>query len=449
MAPEPQCVDVIVIGGGIAGLAAARDMAKRRLRVALLEARARMGGRIHTQRPDGWPRPVEMGAEFIHVGNADLWRLVRKAQARAVKLPDDHWFSERGEIQRIPDLDRKIGAVTGLIKPAKAGGLSFAAYFHRFPPAVRRDEWMLARSFVEGFEAAPLGSISAKSLAGEAMDEQHQFVVPGGYDQVLGRIVRDCTEGGVSLFSNMIVRTVAWRRGSVRVSATNPVSGLRTGFSARAAVIALPLGVLKARSGLGAVRFSPILRRKRAVIAGMQMGHVVRIAVRFSEEGWRAMLPGRLKRRRPLGFGFIHSTVKGVPVWWSLSDQPIMVGWAGGPAAKALLRVPAATRRRRALASLAEILGKPAAVVRAAVRDMQAWDWTNDPFSRGAYSFTAAGRDEAGAELRRPVRGTLFFAGEATAQGDEVGTTHGALASGRRAAREVVREIGRPRRGGR
>ena len=65
MAPEPQYVDVIVIGGGIAGLAAARDMAKRRLRVALLEARARMGGRIHTQRPDGWPRPVEMGAEFI------------------------------------------------------------------------------------------------------------------------------------------------------------------------------------------------------------------------------------------------------------------------------------------------------------------------------------------------------------------------------------------------
>jgi monoamine oxidase len=70
-------------------------------------------------------------------------------------------------------------------------------------------------------------------------------------------------------------------------------------------------------------------------------------------------------------------------------------------------------------------------------------DWTRDPFSRGAYSFTAAGQDLAGRELRRPVAGTLFFCGEATAEGAEVGTVHGALRSGLRAAREVSRRPGK------
>ena len=77
--------------------------------------------------------------------------------------------------------------------------------------------------------------------------------------------------------------------------------------------------------------------------------------------------------------------------------------------------------------------------------DWAGFDWTNDPFSRGAYSFTAAGEDGTAAKLRRAVKGTLFFAGEATAEGAEVGTVHGALSSGLRAAAEVRRALGRPR----
>ena len=69
-----------------------------------------------------------------------------------------------------------------------------------------------------------------------------------------------------------------------------------------------------------------------------------------------------------------------------------------------------------------------------------AWEthnWSRDPFSRGAYSFISAGHEDAAKTLREPVQDTLFFAGEATADGEEVGTVHGALASGLRAAAEA------------
>jgi monoamine oxidase len=65
-------------------------------------------------------------------------------------------------------------------------------------------------------------------------------------------------------------------------------------------------------------------------------------------------------------------------------------------------------------------------------------DWQTDPFSRGAYSYGAVGSDDAQQTLATPVENTLFFAGEATDATGHNGTVHGAIASGRRAAREIL-----------
>jgi monoamine oxidase len=65
-------------------------------------------------------------------------------------------------------------------------------------------------------------------------------------------------------------------------------------------------------------------------------------------------------------------------------------------------------------------------------------DWQNDPFSRGAYSYGAVGSDGAQEALGRPIESTLFFAGEATDTTGNNGTVHGAIASGRRAAKEIL-----------
>ena len=68
-------------------------------------------------------------------------------------------------------------------------------------------------------------------------------------------------------------------------------------------------------------------------------------------------------------------------------------------------------------------------------------DWTHDPFARGAYSYQTVGGDQAPAALARPLRGTVFFAGEASDTDGRTGTVHGAIATGRRAAEEVTRSL--------
>jgi monoamine oxidase len=170
----------------------------------------------------------------------------------------------------------------------------------------------------------------------------------------------------------------------------------------------------------------------------MGLGQVMRLALRFDGRRWRALLPPALRRHAHAGFGFIHSRVDGVPVWWAMSRLPVLTGWAGGPAAIRLARCTKRGVLKHAVASLSRIFSVSKETLRGCVIGCESHNWTRDPFSRCAYSFTAAGQEKAAAQLRRPVQRTLFFAGEATADGEEVGTVHGALASGLRAAREAV-----------
>jgi monoamine oxidase len=138
----------------------------------------------------------------------------------------------------------------------------------------------------------------------------------------------------------------------------------------------------------------------------------------------------------------VHSRKGGIPVWWSLTDDPLITGWVGGPSAQMLAERSKAAIRKVTLDSLSEVLAVSRDSLVRAVRDIAFHNWSRDPFSRGAYSFTVAGHDDESQRLREPVQDTLFFAGEATADGEEVGTVHGALASGIRAANEVALVLG-------
>src|SRR5207253_9618515 len=94
---------VVIVGAGAAGLAAARELSGRGKRVCLLEARDRIGGRIHTLRLPVTPLPIELGAEFIHGDVGTTFHIVDAASLLAYELPDDHWWSEKGKWERIGD----------------------------------------------------------------------------------------------------------------------------------------------------------------------------------------------------------------------------------------------------------------------------------------------------------------------------------------------------------
>src|SRR5690606_11987840 len=112
--------------------------------------------------------------------------------------------------------------------------------------------------------------------------------------------------------------------------------------------------------------------------------------------------------------------------------------WAGGGAAR---RVRAGGDIVvAALASLARMTGMERGELEAGLEGWDWYDWLADPFARGAYSYVPAGALEAQALLARPVEDTVCFAGEATAPDGWNGTVDGAFESGRRAAREVLRQ---------
>ncbi len=176
-------------------------------------------------------------------------------------------------------------------------------------------------------------------------------------------------------------------------------------------------------------------------IAALGFGTVVKVVLKFSEPFWEGRAVPSMTRGKDLsGMAFLHSRSESFPTWWTWLPlrATTLTGWAGGPAADALAGRPEQEIRAEAVASLARYFGmKPADLDRRIERWWVA-DWRSDPHARGAYSYVPAGASGAVAKLAAPVDDTLFFAGEATEPAGSSGTVAGAIASGRRGAREII-----------
>lgn len=430
--------DVIVIGAGVAGLAAAAELSRRGLKVALLEARDRTGGRILSLRPPGWDQTVELGAEFIHGGNPELRRVLKKAGIKARRLEMPMWWSEQGRLRQRQDFWPLIERVVSRV-PARDCGWSFAEFLRR-QPGLSSAERTLAGNYVGSFNGGPIGKISAHALRSDgAGAKNYDFLPARPYGSVVAELEKQCRRQSVDLYLRAMATQVRWRAGTAAVSFRQAGQTNLRQLRARAVVVTLPLGVLRTNR----VKFSPALKAKQKLISRLGWGRVVRVVLRFRPGFWSApFLPRALARGRGKNFGFINAPGEAVPVWWALhSPAPILTGWAGGEIADPLLALPPAKLLRHALRSLAKIFSVPEAELRRWLADWQTHDWQHDPFTLGAYSFAAAGCDDGPKRLAQPLQGTLFFAGEATA--DDLGTVHGALASGVRAAKEVRQALAR------
>ena len=405
--------EVIVIGAGAAGLAAALALARAGRAVVVLEARERVGGRAWTWRMPGLDAPVELGAEFIHGEAASTHRLLRQARLTAVASGREQRYAAGGRLRPV-DSFAQARIALGAPEVLEEGDMSFAAYLDgrkALSPLTRT----LARMMVEGFDAADPAQASARAIAEEWRGGQMDGAQPRlreGYGALMDWLAKRFVAKGGRLRMGAAVREVRWRRGRVEAL------GDDFRFVAPRAIVTLPLGVLQA----GAVRFSPGLRKEQA-LRGLASGPVIKAALRFRSAFWE---------RRHRGVAFFHAPGAAFPTFWTLlpARLPLLIGWAGGPKAE---RVAAAGDPRAAiLASLKAVFGESESPDQVLVHD-----WRADPLARGAYSYVRVGGAGAREALAEPLEGTLFFAGEATSR-DDAGTVGGALASGQRAAREVL-----------
>jgi monoamine oxidase len=238
-----------------------------------------------------------------------------------------------------------------------------------------------------------------------------------------------------------VVTEVHWAPGAVAVETRGAPGAGGGSFTARRLVVALPLGVLQASpTEIAGVRFVPALAEKEPAVRGLDMGHVVKVVFAFKERFWEWAFPHSHADK----LGFLLSPDEPFRGWWTGYPilAPILVAWAGGPAADALAGLDRQQRTDRALDSLARLVQVSRAVVDDQVVAWDTHDWAADPFARGAYSYVRVGGMEAQAVLAGPVENTLFFAGEATELAGHQATVHGAMSAGQRAADEVLRSLG-------
>jgi monoamine oxidase len=418
--------DVIVIGAGVAGLTVARDLTASGVRVLMLEARRRLGGRVMTHHtPDG---PIELGAEFVHGAVEEILGVAAEAglplrETNRSATPEPRGSAARTDV---------FSAIEALLAHASGGG---DESFQQLVDRVDVDAGTKARALglVEGYHAADPAKVSVQALldataADERPGAERQFRFVRGYDGLVAALSEQTVRELCTVQLGSVVSAVAWREGHAVV---RTAAGAE--LTAQQVVVTVPLSVLKA----GAIDFSPRLPGKEDALRRLEMGAAARVSLQFERDSW----PGSESFSRD---GFLFTGEPPFPVCWIShpAPRPVVTGWAGGRRALALATLGETQRVDAALDALGTAVGVDAGRLRGELRGGFCHDWQSDPFARGAYSYAGVGGRHAGTELAEPVEGTLFFAGEATQSDGRNATVHGAIASGQRAAKQVLAASG-------
>ena len=437
--------DVVVIGAGASGLAAAAALARARRSALVLEARDRIGGRVWSHPEPGLAVPVELGAEFIH-GRAEItFALLEKAGVAAVdcagRSRGERWTLREGKLEPSDDLFAEIRHALKRI-PRLRKDIPFETFVQRhLAKEVSAEACAFARMRAQGYDAVDTKRASAQALveewSGGGPEEMPQFRPTGGYGSLLAHLVGGLRGSNVELQLNTVVEAVRWARGSVNVSGT--FLGRPFEVRAKRAIVTLPVGVMQAPANApGAVRFNPALAEKRDALRHLAPGPVIKVCLRFRTAFWEKLHGGRYRN-----VAFFHARQASFPTFWTALPvrTPLLVAWAGGPRGAALSGAPKAKVVEHALESLTALFGGRAKI-EGELESAWMHDWQNDPYARGAYSYVTVGGGKAGETLAKPMRNTLFFAGEAT-DDEEEATVAAALHSGERAAREVLASLRR------
>ncbi len=434
----------MIVGAGVAGLAAMREAERKGLRACIVEARDRIGGRIYTVRDARSAHPIELGAEFIHGCPPELLDIVREARLLAYSAAGQRWRSRNGRLTQIHQFWRQLHSVMRYID-AKKEDRSFAEVLEDDPggrgaAGARR----LAHAFVEGFHAADATRISARWVAtggnpSEEPEERSMMRIADGYDLVPDWLARGFRD---RIMTESVVERIEWEPNRVQLTLRRAGPEDRETITGRAAIITVPLGVLLAGADEpGAITFSPPLALLEQTRTRLAIGSVTRVTMLFRERWWTEKLRSAPRDASLESLTFLHGESGDIPTWWSLHPMhaTALVGWAGGPAALRLSRRDDV--EERAISSVAANFGVTRRRVAAQLVQVFMHDWQHDPFSRGAYSYGLVGGADWAKRFARPIDGTLWFAGEAASREGNTGTVHGAMASGVRAAESVVRTL--------
>jgi monoamine oxidase len=435
--------EVLIIGAGVAGLAAGAKLSQAGMRTLILEARDRIGGRVLTIHPPNLDVAVELGAEFVHGRPPESFELIKQGKLQAGEIEGESFCSNEQAIGRC-DFWVHIERVLERMKKEASPQESFDAFVRRLKdPDISEEDKSAACKYVRGFHAAHPEEISVQSLiegmeAEEKIDCDRTFRLPAGYDGLVSVLDRQRDSERSRIEFNTTVTHVRWKTGSVELEAVGANETKRT-FSAPRLISTLPLGLLTGKpDGKGIVSFDPPLAAKIDAIAKLRVGHVIRVSMVFRRRFW-AELKGDGRSLEKMSFLFSRDAI--FPTWWTFlpTEAPLLTAWAPADAAEGLSQFSDQGICEQAVMALSRVFHLPLERCREELVSAHTHNWQNDPYSRGAYSYVALGGSDVQRDFAAPLDKTIFFAGEATNFEGHHGTVHGAIATGYRAAQEILK----------
>jgi len=437
MSDAENVADVIIIGAGACGLIAARELVRQKKKVILLEGRNRIGGRIYSFPNEHSSNPVEAGAEFIH-GNLPLTlSLLKEYDVAYQAMEGVFWQTKTGDVDKdanfIEDHQQTLAKHLKELKTDITVEQFLNTYFQDEKYNLLKEE---VRGFVHGYDAADPSRASTFAFREEWMGEfETQYRIPQGYGHLLGKVADEIIQHGCRLHLSEIVKHIEWDRNKVKVITQDAKE-----FFAEKVIVTVPSGILTSHLSTATIQFSPSISDKIKMVEKLGYGSVIKFIFFFKRAFWRDENIKRMAGKDLHNLGFVFSDAT-VPTWWTQFPNPSsqLTGWLGGLPALALSQKDEKTIAEVAIQSLAAIFSLTENELREILVDFKIFDWGNDPFSLGAYSYTVVDETALKKYIHEPVDDTLFFAGEGFHSGENSGTVEAAFNDGFRVARAITK----------
>jgi monoamine oxidase len=402
-------VDVAIVGGGAAGIAAARELHNRARSVLLIEALSSLGGRARTRVVEGLP--LDLGCGWLHSARRNPLAAVAERQGQWLDRSPSAWHRQLRNLHFSPqeqhDAWEAFSRLGDRLRDSPPVSDCVADALER------EDRW---RPFIDGVSSfingTELDQLSvADYLAYEDAATDDNWRLPDGYGTFIVGLA-----AGVPLALETHVSSIDLGTEGVVLETT------RGTVRARAAIVAVPTSVLAA----GAIRFPTAVDEHLQAATRLPLGLADKVYLSLADPDAvppESHLLGRLDRAatgsyylRPFG-------------------RPLIECYLGGACAQALEEEGAAAAVAFAIEELRGLLGADFA---RALKPLAVTGWAHEPTIQGSYSHALPGHAGARAVLAHPVNERLCFAGEACSQTD-FSTAHGAWLSGQAAAEWVDR----------
>lgn len=402
-------VDIVIVGGGAAGIAAARRLAGSGVSTLLLEASSRLGGRAWTLEAGGYP--LDLGCGWLHSADRNPWTKIADLRNFDIDRSEAAWGTQWSDLGFSPD---ELRAAKGAVAEWEKRLPALASVGDRAADAIAPDdEWSpYVRAFC-GFAngVAPERMSASDYLAYDAACTYRNWRVPTGYGVL---IASSLPEGARFRLSTPVTRIGENRRG---VEVQTPYGAI----SARAVIVTVSTNVLSR----GTIDLPPSLDAWREAASVLPLGFDEKLFLRLDGDTpfmAETHLFGDLRDSRSCSF------------YLRPLGRPIIECFLGGDSAKVVLHEGLTAGFDLAIDQLVKLMGS---AVRPKLKPLVGSSWAATDRIGGAYSCALPGQAAARQRLATSWEQKIFFAGEATNRQD-FATAHGAHDSGVRAAEEAL-----------